>query len=48
MLTLFKTRKPRDVEFCDRCGRICDSTCLAKGVLARAREQALAAGIRLS
>jgi hypothetical protein len=44
----FKKRKPKTVEFCDRCDRVCDSTCLAKGVLAQARQEALAAGIRLT
>ena len=48
MVKLFRKRKPKSAEFCDRCGRVCDSTCLANGVLAQAREQALAAGIRLT
>jgi hypothetical protein len=48
MVTLFRKRKPKSVEFCDRCGCVCDSTCRAKGVLSQARDQALAAGIRLT
>jgi hypothetical protein len=40
---MLKFRKHREsvVEFCDRCGSVCDADCRRDAVLAEARDQAL-------
>lgn len=48
MVKRFKRRKEIVVEFCDRCGSVCDSDCRRNGILERARERALLRGLRFS
>jgi hypothetical protein len=43
MLRLFKRTKELAVEFCDRCGRVCDASCRAIAI----REQAATRALRL-
>jgi hypothetical protein len=49
MLKLFKRTRELTIEFCDRCGSICDATCRRNALLERARDEALlhAYGARL-
>ena len=48
MLKVFKRAKTQDVEFCERCGEVCDSACRAARALDRAKSDALRHGIRVS
>ena len=48
MLRLFKRTKELVVEFCDRCGNVCDAACRRNAVIGRARDRALLLGMRWS
>jgi hypothetical protein len=47
MLSWLKTSRKRAVEFCDRCGKVCDASCLAAAVRERALLRALKLGVRV-
>lgn len=48
MVKLFKRTKELAVEFCDRCGSVCDAACRRNAIIGRARERALLLGMRIS
>ena len=48
MPKLFKRTRELAVEFCDRCGCVCDAACRRNAIVERARERALLQGMRLS
>ena len=48
MLKLFKKTKELAIEFCERCGWVCDSTCRRNAIVERARDRALPQGMRVS
>ena len=41
MVKLIRTASESAVEFCDRCGSVCDAACRREAVLAAARDAAL-------
>lgn len=45
-MKMFKRTRELVVEFCDRCGSVCDNACRRTALLERARERALANGVR--
>ncbi|MDQ3876266.1 MAG: hypothetical protein M3322_12105 [Actinomycetota bacterium] len=47
MLKLFKRTRELAVEFCDRCGSVCDAACRRNAIIERARDRALLQGMRL-
>lgn len=47
MLKLFKRKKERVVDFCDRCGAVCDSSCRANAIYDRAWDKVFH-GVRFS
>ena len=47
MLKLLRKSKELAVEFCDRCGRICDASCRATAIRERALLQSLRLGVRV-
>jgi hypothetical protein len=48
MLTLFKRTRVLAVEFCERCGLVCDAACRRNAIVERARDRALLRGMRVS
>ena len=48
MMLLKSKRTEPQVEFCDRCGTVCDATCRASRMRGRALDRALAARFGLS
>lgn len=48
MFRLGRRERVSTVEFCERCGSVCDSACRRGAIVERARMQALAQGWRLS
>lgn len=48
MLKLFRRTKGLAVEFCDRCGSVCDAACRRNALVGRVRERALLLGMRFS
>jgi len=48
MLKLFKRTRVLAVEFCERCGLVCDAGCRRNGIVERARDRALLQGMRVS
>jgi hypothetical protein len=40
-MKLFNRGKPESVEFCDRCGSVCDSSCRSSAVRQRNLDRAL-------
>lgn len=48
MLKLFGRTRELAVEFCERCGAVCDAACRRNALVERARERALLHGMRLS
>jgi hypothetical protein len=48
MLKLFKRPRERAVQFCERCGTVCDAACRADAMRDRARERAILLGTRFS
>lgn len=48
MFRLVRTVRGSSVEFCERCGSVCDAACRRGAIVERARMQALARGWRLS
>jgi hypothetical protein len=48
MLTLFKRTRVLAVEFCERCGLVCDAACRRNAIVERARDRALLHGMRVS
>jgi hypothetical protein len=47
MLKLFNKPREMAVEFCDRCGSVCDAACRRNAVIGRARVRALLLGMRI-
>ena len=45
MLNFFRTDKTT-IEFCERCGNVCDSRCRAEAIRSQAADQALRYGWR--
>ncbi len=45
-MKLFKRTKKQVIEFCNRCGRVCDAACRRAAVIERVRDRALLAGGR--
>jgi hypothetical protein len=48
MLKLFRRTRELTVEFCERCGSVCDAACRRDAIVGRARDRALLYGMRLS
>jgi len=48
MLKLFSKNQSRRVDFCERCGSVCDSACRAEAAREAARRQLLGNGWRLA
>jgi hypothetical protein len=48
MLKLFRRTREPAVEFCDRCGSVCDAACRRNAIVGRAQERALQLGMRIS
>jgi MinD superfamily P-loop ATPase len=48
MLKLFKRTRELAVEFCERCGSVCDAACRRNAIIDRARDRALLQGMRVS
>ena len=48
MLKLFKKTSELAIEFCDRCGLVCDAACRRNAIVERARDRALLQGMRVS
>jgi len=48
MLKLFKRTRVRAVEFCERCGAVCDAACRRTAIVEAARDRALLRGMRIS
>jgi hypothetical protein len=46
-MKLFKRTNEHAVEFCERCGSVCDAACRREAIIGRARERALPFGWRL-
>jgi hypothetical protein len=46
-MTFRKKREPGRVDFCDRCGSVCDARCRADAARRRSVESALRHGFRL-
>jgi hypothetical protein len=47
MLQLFKRTRVLAVEFCERCGFVCDAACRRNAIIERARDRALQLGMRV-
>jgi ferredoxin len=47
ILKRFRRARELAVEFCDRCGSVCDAACRRNAIIERARERALLRGMRL-
>ena len=48
MLKRLKRTRERAVDFCERCGSVCDSTCRRNAVVERERERAFLHRMRVS
>ena len=47
MLKLFKGTRVLAVEFCERCGLVCDAACRRSAIVEGARDRALLRGMRV-
>ena len=47
MMKLFKRTRVLAVEFCERCGVVCDAACRRKAIVEGARDRALLQGMRV-